>query len=73
MIAGGGRIGTALATKLEPLYSLKVIEKNKNTAKLISETLSSAVVLSKKIHLAAYYTACASYPDMVYFYQNNTF
>ena len=49
MIAGGGRIGTALATKLESLYSLKVIEKNKNTAKLISEALSSAVVLNSDI------------------------
>ncbi|GIS46230.1 MAG: potassium transporter inner membrane associated protein [Gammaproteobacteria bacterium] len=49
MIAGGGRIGAALATKLESLYSLKVIEKNKNTAKLISEALSSAVVLNSDI------------------------
>ena len=30
-------------------YSLKVIEKNKNTAKLISEALSSAVVLNSDI------------------------
>ena len=46
MIAGGGRVGTALATKLETIYSLKVIEKDKNTAKLISENLSSTVVLN---------------------------
>ncbi len=49
MIAGGGRIGTALATSLESIYSLKVIEKDKNTAKLISESLSSTVVLNSDI------------------------
>ena len=49
MIAGGGRVGSALAKKLEDAYNLKLIEKDKLIAKNISENLSSTVVLHNDI------------------------
>ena len=49
MIAGGGRVGSALAKKLEDTYNLKLIEKDKLIAKNISENLSSTVVLNNDI------------------------
>tara|TARA_B100001057_G_scaffold115290_1_gene113785 strand:- start:4723 stop:6093 length:1371 start_codon:yes stop_codon:yes gene_type:complete len=49
MVAGGGRVGSTLARKLEGTYSLKVIEKNKSVAKNISENLSDTVVLHNDI------------------------
>ena len=49
MIAGGGRVGSALAHKLESSYSLKLIEKDKHIAKLVSQKLSSTVVLNNDI------------------------
>ena len=49
MIAGGGRVGSALAKKLEDAYNLKLIEKDKLIAKNISENLSSTVVLNNDI------------------------
>ena len=49
MIAGGGRVGSALAKKLEDTYNLKLIEKDKLIAKNISENLSSTVVLHNDI------------------------
>ena len=49
MIAGGGRVGSALAKKLEDTYNLKLIEKDKVIAKNISENLSSTVVLNNDI------------------------
>ena len=49
MIARGGRVGSALAKKLEDAYNLKLIEKDKLIAKNISENLSSTVVLHNDI------------------------
>ena len=49
MIAGGGRVGSALAKKLEDTYNLKLIEKDKLIGKNISENLSSTVVLNNDI------------------------
>ena len=49
MIAGGGRVGSALAKKLEDTYNLKLVEKDRIVAKNISENLSSTVVLNNDI------------------------
>jgi trk system potassium uptake protein TrkA len=49
MIAGGGRVGSALAKKLENIYNLKLIEKDKHIAKRVSQELSSTVVLNNDI------------------------
>ena len=49
IIAGGGRVGSALAKKLETIYDLKLIEKDQYTAKKVAETLSSTVVLNNDI------------------------
>ena len=49
MIAGGGRVGSALAKKLETIYNLKLIEKDKHTAKRASLELTSTVVLNNDI------------------------
>ena len=49
MIAGGGRVGSALAKKLEAIYSLKLIEKDKHIAKQVAQELSSTVVLNNDI------------------------
>ena len=45
MIAGGGNIGMALAQRLESRYSVKVIEKNRQRAEVLAETLNSSTVL----------------------------
>lgn len=45
MIAGGGNIGTHLASSLENKYQVKLIERNPEQARHISETLSRTVVL----------------------------
>ncbi len=49
MIGGGGRVGSALAEKLESIYNIKIIEKDKYHAKLISQNLNSAVVLNDDV------------------------
>ena len=49
MIAGGGRVGSALAKKLETIYNLKLIEKDKHTAKRASLELTSTVVFNNDI------------------------
>ena len=49
MIAGGGRVGSALAKKLETIYNLKLIEKDKHVARIASQNLSSTVVLNNDI------------------------
>ncbi len=49
IIAGGGRVGSALAKKLETIYDLKLIEKDQYAAKKVAETLSSTVVLNNDI------------------------
>ena len=49
MIGGGGRVGSALAEKLESIYNIKIIEKDKDNAKLISQNLNSAVVLNNDV------------------------
>ena len=49
MIAGGGRVGSALAKKLENIYNLKLIEKDKHVARIASQNLSSTVVLNNDI------------------------
>ena len=49
MIAGGGRVGSALAKKLESIYSVKLIEKDKYIAKQVAQDLSSTVVLNNDI------------------------
>jgi trk system potassium uptake protein TrkA len=45
VIAGGGNIGARLAKLLEANYDVKIIEKNLDQAKKLSEDLNSAVVL----------------------------
>lgn len=45
MIAGGGNIGMALAKKLEDKYRVKIIEKSKERAELLGESLQKALVL----------------------------
>ncbi|MDG2159040.1 MAG: Trk system potassium transporter TrkA [Gammaproteobacteria bacterium] len=49
MIAGAGRVGLSLAKKLETIYNLKLIEKDKHTAKQAAQALTSAVVLNNDI------------------------
>ncbi|MES2662501.1 MAG: Trk system potassium transporter TrkA [Pseudomonadota bacterium] len=45
IIAGGGNIGQRLAEAIEQKYSVKIIEKNRERAKFLSERLHRAVVL----------------------------
>lgn len=45
MIAGGGNIGLLLASKLEKLYRVKIIEARGDRADLLASTLDSAMVL----------------------------
>jgi len=45
MIAGGGNIGSRLARSLEKRYQVKLIERNPDHARKISETLGRTVVL----------------------------
>ena len=45
IIAGGGNIGYQLAAVLEPHYRVKIIERNAERARFLSETLDKTVVL----------------------------
>ena len=45
IIAGGGNIGYQLASVLEPHYRVKIIERDAERARLLSETLDKTVVL----------------------------
>ena len=45
IIAGGGNIGCQLASVLEPHYRVKIIERNADRARLLSEALDKTVVL----------------------------
>ncbi len=45
MIAGGGNIGLRLAKSIESRYQVKLIERNAETARRLSEQLGSAIVL----------------------------
>ncbi|MEE8428533.1 MAG: Trk system potassium transporter TrkA, partial [Gammaproteobacteria bacterium] len=45
MLAGGGNIGIRLAKALEEHYQVKIIERNPERARMLSEKLSSAIVL----------------------------
>ncbi len=45
IIAGGGNIGTRLATRLEKHYSVKIIENNPQRAVFLSEHVEHAIVL----------------------------
>ena len=45
MLAGGGNIGIRLAKALEEHYQVKIIERNPERARMLSEELSSAIVL----------------------------
>ena len=45
IIAGGGNIGMRLATAIENQYQVKIIERDKDTAKYLSENLARAMVL----------------------------
>lgn len=49
MIAGGGNVGSALAKKLENVYRVKLVERDKARSKIVSEKLSSTVVLNDDI------------------------
>ena len=46
IIAGGGHIGYRLALRLEPHYSVKVIERDQRRARVLSERLERAIVLA---------------------------
>ncbi len=46
MIAGGGNIGTALARAIEPYFSVKVLEYNRDRCQQLAETLNNSVVLN---------------------------
>jgi len=46
MIAGGGNIGTALAKAIEPYFSVKVLEYNRDRCQQLAEILHSSVVLN---------------------------
>lgn len=45
IIAGGGRIGSALASRLESNYHVKVIEANESRARMLAEQLPGCLVL----------------------------
>ena len=45
ILAGGGNIGMRLASAIEALYQLKIIERNPERARMLSETLGRAIVL----------------------------
>lgn len=46
MIAGGGRIGLRLARRLENEYQVKLIDRNRERARSICQTLDKAIVLA---------------------------
>ena len=45
ILAGGGNIGTRLATAIEHQYQVKIIERNEDHARSLSENLDKAMVL----------------------------
>ena len=45
ILAGGGNIGMRLACAIESRYQLKIIERNPDRARMLSETLGRAIVL----------------------------
>nr|VFK30893.1 MAG: trk system potassium uptake protein TrkA [Candidatus Kentron sp. MB] len=45
ILAGGGNIGTSLATTLETQYQVKLIERDENTSRILSEKLAKTIVL----------------------------
>ena len=45
ILAGGGNIGTRLATAIEHQYQVKIIERNEDHARALSENLDKAMVL----------------------------
>jgi trk system potassium uptake protein TrkA len=45
ILAGGGNIGMRLASAIESRYQLKIIERNPERARMLSETLGRAIVL----------------------------
>ncbi len=45
ILAGGGNIGMRLASAIESRYQLKIIERNPDRARMLSETLGRAIVL----------------------------
>jgi trk system potassium uptake protein TrkA len=45
ILAGGGNIGMRLACAIESRYQLKIIERNPERARMLSETLGRAIVL----------------------------
>nr|VFJ72034.1 MAG: trk system potassium uptake protein TrkA [Candidatus Kentron sp. FW] len=45
MIAGGGNIGIRLATALETDYHVKLVERDKDNARILSEKLAKTIVL----------------------------
>lgn len=45
MLAGGGNIGAALAARLERDHHVKIIERDRRRAEIISETLDTTIVL----------------------------
>lgn len=45
ILAGGGNIGMRLASAIEARYQLKIIERNPERARMLSETLGRAIVL----------------------------
>jgi trk system potassium uptake protein len=44
-IAGGGNIGRSLAKALEPQFSVKILERSRDRAKMIAEDLRNSIVL----------------------------
>nr|VFK22756.1 MAG: trk system potassium uptake protein TrkA [Candidatus Kentron sp. LPFa] len=45
ILAGGGNIGTRLATALENNYQVKLIERDEDTSRILSEKLAKTIVL----------------------------
>lgn len=45
ILAGGGNIGMRLASAIESRYQIKIIERNPERARMLSETLGRAIVL----------------------------
>ena len=45
ILAGGGNIGMRLASAIESRYQIKIIERNPDRARMLSETLGRAIVL----------------------------
>ncbi len=45
ILAGGGNIGMRLAMSIESRYQVKIIERNEDRTRLLSEKLDKAIVL----------------------------